>query len=70
MMQMTEIYILTVIDHQSGDILHQELFELVPTFAPEDTGYDPARYHVTVRIANINGGDSAELKWNGEVWQQ
>jgi hypothetical protein len=57
------IYILTIIDFY-GKVLHQEVFGEVPTMGPDEVSYDPSRYHIEVRAANIDGGDSREMRWN------
>lgn len=66
---MGTVWILTVIDHQSGTILDQEVFNDVPSFGPNSLEYNPARYHISLRVANINGGDSKAMAWDGDQWQ-
>jgi len=58
-----DVYILTVIE--DSYIVDQEAFSECPTFPPHEavTGY--GTYTVELRQANINGGDSIPLHWNG-----
>lgn len=57
-----DVYILTVIDRGTDRIEHQEVFSGVPRFSRAETGYDSS-YYVTIRVANVNGGDSVEVPW-------
>jgi hypothetical protein len=67
-----DVFTISVVDLQTGYIMHQEHFNEKPNFAPEGIGYNLTRYHIDLTAGNINGGDTMPYHWDTKAgyWKE